>query len=99
MPSRLAPTLDYLPEADVLLDDDLEEAWQAFAKQVEDTFVAADKAQRDCWRSRADLDRPGADNLFGAAQAEHPRIIGTELYQHLLAVAAAGRSAAAVSRS
>ncbi len=40
----------------------------------------------------ADMDARGAGDLFGTAQAGHVRAIGTELYQHLLAAAVAGKT-------
>ncbi len=45
-PPRLVPVFDYLPDAAVLLDDEVEEAWQTFAEQVEDAFAATGKARR-----------------------------------------------------
>ena len=45
--------------------------------------------------SLADMDARGAGDLFGAQQAGHVHAIGTELYQHLLAIElAAGRGEA-----
>jgi transcription-repair coupling factor (superfamily II helicase) len=65
------------------------------ARKRLETLAALDNPGAGFAISAADLDQRGAGDLLGDAQAGHVRLVGTELYRHLLTRAlAAARGAA-----
>jgi transcription-repair coupling factor (superfamily II helicase) len=65
------------------------------ARKRLETLAALDNPGAGFAISTADLDQRGAGDLLGDAQAGHVRLVGTELYRHLLTRAlAAARGAA-----
>jgi hypothetical protein len=46
LPPRLVPFFDYVSDAAVMLDDEVEERWQVFREQIEDGFAATSKLRR-----------------------------------------------------